>query len=608
MDNFDQFERSLAAALRSDADQSVAHFEPATVARAAMARPQRRSLRLPWKFTVGPRSNRWALTAAAVIGVLAIGGVLLLNRTDRPIVGGPTPSTESSPGLPSVTPAPSATPTASELAEPTAAPTSPAVTGPAGAWVATGSMGTPRFGHTAVRLLDGRVLVAGGSGGPTGGNDPEFVLTAAELYDPDSGTWSATGSMLKPHGCCGFPATQLRDGKVLVSDVDDPTVNDGIPGAEVYDPATGTWSSTGKLAITEEWTAASTVTLLANGKVLVAGSSGAELYDPDNGTWSATGKMTTARYNHTATLLPDGKVLVAGGDDMDSAELYDPETGAWTAIASMHAERDGFEAFLRPDGKVLVMGGSYRDRGNAPDSVELYDPATGEWTAIGDMPGADISGNGSATLLSDGTVFVTGDFGAEVYDPETGSWTTVGSALLTHPQAPATLLLDGTVLVAGGWVCSEAGCPTGATGSAELYIPAGVSPPPAVAALPSPSPFPTPTPSPPPRPVPPAVGPFPPGARTWTVTVDNKSSEPATLFAAEEDETGPARLCGKVTPNVVPPDTTMKVTFLLPPKNVTSCWIWVNPVPGEGGSFFQTSDAPLKGGFHIDEGGQVMWG
>ena len=63
-----------------------------------------------------------------------------------------------------------------------------------------------------------------------------------------------------------------------------------------------------------------------------------------------------------------------------------------------------------------------------------------------------------------------------------------------------------------------------------------------------------------------------------------------------------------MTPNVVPPDTTMKVTFLLPAKNVTSCWIWVNPVPGEGGSFFQTSDAPLEGGIHIDEGGQVMWG
>ena len=77
---------------------------------------------------------------------------------------------------------------------------------------------------------------------------------------------------------------------------------------------------------------------------------------------------------------------------------------------------------------------------------------------------------------------------------------------------------------------------------------------------------------------------------------------------AEEDENGMARLCGNVTPNVVPPDTTVKVTFLLPPKSVTTCWIWVNPEPGEGGSFFQTSDAPMKGEFLIRADGQTMWG
>ena len=61
-----------------------------------------------------------------------------------------------------------------------------------------------------------------------------------------------------------------------------------------------------------------TATLLPNGKVLVAGGvdgvlSSAELYDPASGTWSATGSMGTARDYHTATLLPNGQVLVAGG-------------------------------------------------------------------------------------------------------------------------------------------------------------------------------------------------------------------------------------------------------------------------------------------------------
>jgi hypothetical protein len=98
------------------------------------------------------------------------------------------------------------------------------------------------------------------------------------------------------------------------------------------------------------------------------------------------------------------------------------------------------------------------------------------------------------------------------------------------------------------------------------------------------------------------------GGREWTVTVRNESSDPTTLFVTEETETGVGRQCGTVTPSVVPPDTTMEVTFLLPPKTVTSCWIWVNPVPGKGGSFFQTSDAPMKGDFLIMADGQTMWG
>ena len=125
---------------------------------------------------------------------------------------------------------------------------------------------------------------------------------------------------------------------------------------------------------------------------------------------------------------------------------------------------------------------------------------------------------------------------------------------------------------------------------------------------PTPIPTPTPTATPIPTPFPPAAGPVPAGARSWTVTVVNKSSEPGTLFLAEDGDNGIGQLCGSVTPNVVPAGVTQKVTFLLPPKTVKSCWIWVNPVPGQGGSLFQTSDAPLAGEFHIQEGGQASWG
>jgi Kelch motif len=521
----------------------------------------------PWRT----RSMFKPSLAATAVVVVLFSGALLLNRPEQPAIGdpSPTPSTDPTPSGPSAEPTPSA------------------VTSPAGVWIATGSMGTPRYGHTAVRLLDGRVLVAGGS------SSPEADLTSAELYDPGSGTWSATGNMLKPHA--GFPATLLRDGKVLVG-VDD--------GAEVYDPESGTWTATGEMV----WGGGATATLLRDGTVLVRGDNGSELYDPDSGTWTATRSRATQRHSHAAILLPDGRVLMAGGHvggdtPTESAELYDPDTGSWTTIASMHAEREAIEAFMQPGGKVLVMGGS--DRG-APQSVELYDPATGSWTTTGDVSRPGISVNPSATLLSDGKVLarLRGSTGVDLYDPGTGSWTAIAPMFREH-GTPAILLLDGMVLVAGGSDCrtGSSSCPTGATGSAELYVPAGVSP---LAALPTAAP-PTPVPTPIPTPYPPQAGFVPSGARTWTVRAVNKSSEPATLFVAEQDETGLGRPCGNVTPSVVPAGVTLEVTFLLPPKRVKTCWIWVSPVPGEGGSLFQTSDAPPEGEIHIMAKGQGGW-
>ncbi|WNG44853.1 kelch-like protein [Archangium minus] len=334
----------------------------------------------------------------------------------------------------------------------------PACPPPVGSWARTGSLVQPRRAHKATVLPNGKVLVSGGV-------LEEFMMDAysyktAEVYDPATGTWSLTGSMAGERAY--HTSTLLPDGKVLVVGGTGLNAVEGTIGgtatAEVYDPATGVWSPTGSMA--DERTH-HTATLLPNGKVLVVGGSGlstAELYDPATGTWSATGSMASSRYNHTATLLPNGKVLVAGGwgstSHLATAEVYDPATGTWSATGSMASSRDGHTATLLLSGKVLVAGGT---RSRLP-TVELYDPATGTWSATDSM--AEDHFTHTATLLPNGKILVAGGFGgiegsqvtAEVYDPATGTWSLAAPMLIARQNLAAVLLPNGKVLIAGGHI------------------------------------------------------------------------------------------------------------------------------------------------------------
>jgi len=276
-----------------------------------------------------------------------------------------------------------------------------------GQWVVSGSMTTARSNHTATLLPNGEVLVAGGV------SNGSSCTASAELYNLSTGQWTTTGSMTKPRA--NHTATLLNDGSVLVTGAfcsGGSIYPDNT--AELYDPSTGTWTATGNMNVARVNTAA---TLLPNGQVLISGgnttSSGgrsAELYD--HGHWRLTGSMNVYRPNLTATLLTNGDVLVFGGTQLASSasEFYNPATGTWTRTGQYFVapSRIGHTLTLLGTGKALVAGG--RDKYGFTSYSRLYDSSTNSWPTASAGHMNNVRSGHTATLLHNGQVLVAGGF------------------------------------------------------------------------------------------------------------------------------------------------------------------------------------------------------
>ncbi len=288
-----------------------------------------------------------------------------------------------------------------------------------GTFASTATMTNRRYAQTSTLLQDGPVLITGGFSFDSSAcdqYDTSPALSSAEIYDPSNGSFAPTGSMAEVRG--GHTATLMTNGKVLIAGGDNTGgavppffLIDGSVTAEVYDPATGLFTSTGNMVTPR---VGQTATLLANGDVLIAGGwsasqnasiAAAEVYHAATGAFTPTGSMTSPRTGHTATLLPDGKVLIAGGArdqtlvDSDSAEIYDPASGSFLATGSMAEKRCSHTATLLPNGSVLLVGGG-------SIVAEIYDLSTGSFVLSG-LTELDRSGH-SATVLQNGNVLVVG--------------------------------------------------------------------------------------------------------------------------------------------------------------------------------------------------------
>ena len=339
-----------------------------------------------------------------------------------------------------------------------------------GTWTLVASPNTPRFSLQALRLLDGSVLIISKSGGGS-------CTMNAERYA--NGAWSAAGSL--PNGTCPTgPMTLLADGRVLVA---------GNSSAFVFDPITMTWTN---IAPMQTPRTNHSATLSSNGKVMVAGGisvsnsqplSSVEILDPETLTWSSGPSMPVPASLPTATLLPNGNVLVLEGSSTN-ALLFDPAFSTWrntAATANVHGmagggfNPDGGDALrFLPDGQVLIAGGSQ-------SAAEIYNIGIERWLPAG---GITPRANSPVISLSNGNVVIPGgrspglplrppNNSVSLYDVVAGSWSLAQPMNKARELFPGVLLDDGRVLVVGG----ESG------GSAEVYDPAVSNPSPVLSGI-----------------------------------------------------------------------------------------------------------------------------
>jgi hypothetical protein len=325
------------------------------------------------------------------------------------------------------------------------------------AWTLTGSMTVAREAASASLLGTAKVLVAGGYSGST-------YYGSAELYDPASGTWAATGSMTGVRASHMSASYGSGTGLVLVAGGTDGT--SALATAEIYNATTGTFATTGSLSVGRYGARATVLSTTANvvvtGGITASGpTSSVEYFNAGTGTFMTVGSMAQARAYHTATELSPGTVLVTGGTPdgttfLQSAETYAESSQTFTTLsATMTTARAHHAATPMGDGRVLITGSWSPASQTSSTSTEIYDPTTGQFGATTSMNVA--RGEHVARLLPASKILVAGGFSgkgstasAEIYDVNTKAFNAISSMNSARALHGGIVLASGKTLVMGG--------------------------------------------------------------------------------------------------------------------------------------------------------------
>lgn len=246
--------------------------------------------------------------------------------------------------------------------------------------------GGPAFDNGILTLSNGKVLVLYSNG---------FTV-----YDPVAQTQQ---NKILPVNRLRYRAVELPDGRVfLYGDDSYPTVTASmIMDTISYNPAT-------TLSL-NHFHQNSSATVLANGKVLIAGLDGCEIYDPVANTSQSVGTMTQGRAHHAAILLNNGDVLLAGGSatffsqtPLSTTEVFDTGNNTFAAGPALTVPRRRCRLTELAGGDVLITGGSQQN-----PQFGIYDPSQNTISA-GPTPEFVVDLH-SAVKLPNGEIFITSD-------------------------------------------------------------------------------------------------------------------------------------------------------------------------------------------------------